>query len=439
MPSYSASGSINSGLYNFFVDGVGITHDVGADLAVESNLTVLQFIFEPAVSSLTADSDFVKYADADLSSDGAFVFGVIFEGDIVESQNFTSEFSVDATGVRISEGVASLVNSPLRSRFAINIQDVQQIFSYTVDADATFTQIAYPFTTFVDADAGLTATFASLTEPTVVENANQNTFAATATLDVVEEFIDGTTRKFTNNQIGVIASNRARIVDWVEIYPNFQDPDLPNATTQDLLDVIDNTATASDFQWPMQPVYRFNSSARDLDLVDYRGNTFNYKGKNVLFNLPSFNYDYIFNKKTMKVSLNGLLLHFQYAGVLERLNGARIVMGKAVFESSNTTQGVSSAVAGEQLSMTMTQVDNAVLLMRGVVNSVIFSGNSSDNQTVMEISHGFYEFDKTVGVQPNRANYSAYLQRTGYNDPNLATSRMGVEVTDNVLWGLTRA
>lgn len=423
---------------SFDVTGVGVTIFAEADLTVSSDLHVRSFNLNSQFDLVDGIGQ-VFAADADLFVDSSIVATNVFEGDIVEPQTFTATTAMDVSGTRILEGVASLVNNPLRSENTLIVNDEGIIYSYTVAFDTSFAIDARPFTNFVDADATLTVNSFNLTSSIVVEDADQNTLTATATLFVFDEFIDGTTRKFTNNQLSAIVSNRARVVDWIEIYPNFQDPTLPNATTQDILDVLANTAVASDFQWPMQPVYRFNSGARDLDMVDYTGNTFNYKGKNVMFTLPSFNYDSVFNKKTMKVSLNGLLLHFQYAAALERLNGARIVLGKAVFASSNTTNGVSSAVSGERLNMDMNQVDGAVLLMRGIINNVIIAGNSTNNELVLEISHGFYDFDKNNGVQPNTANYQDYLEKTGFNDPTVSTSRMGATVKDNVLWGLTRA
>lgn len=409
--------------------GIGDLITANATLTSSFGQTVRQF---ELFSNFAITSAVEVGATADLNSAMNFVFGVVFSGDIVEPQNFTSSFGIAADPERIRNAEASFIRSPLSARFELTTSSVQNIYGYAVTLEPEFAINARPFTNFVDATVAATGVFGSFVYANLAQPFTASA-AIVSDLSCDALFVDGTTRKFTEAQLEVINDNRAMVVDFVEIYPAFADPDLPY--WDDESDVGD----ANDYQWPLNVVYRWNSSGRDLAVDTYDGASRFYKGKNVMMTLPAVEFNNLFNKKTTKISINGLLGFFQSAAHLGYFDGATVVFGKIVYDTANTTAGVDAWASGERISMDYRQVGRAVLLVRGLVNNIIFAGDGSTQSIQLEVSHGLYDFDQQRSLQVNTGSYKNYLNRTGFEDPTVGSSRMGIDILQNVNWGLTKA
>jgi hypothetical protein len=258
------------------------------------------------------------------------------------------------------------------------------------------------------------------------------TTVTTAGLSAVIQFIDGTTRKFTTNQLTQIQQNTAVIVDFVEIYPVFSNPSLQ------YWDGEENVDDPRDYQPPLSVAYRWNSSGRDLTMLNYLGESRFYKGKNVMMNLPTIEYNNIFNKKTTKITINGLLGFFQSTAHVKYFDGATVVFGKAVYSTTNSVFAPMVTHSGQLLNLESVQIDTGVLLQQGLVNNIIFAGDGFTQSIEFEVSHGLYDYDQSRMLQTNKNSYRSYLDRTGLAD-DASGSRMGYNILEQIQWGLTRA
>jgi hypothetical protein len=408
----------------------GIGSLLSADATLSSNFGTVLRQFE-LTSSFAVTSAVVVSTTATLSNTMQFVLGTVFSGDIVEPQNFVSSFAVNAANIRVRDAEASFIRSPLRAVFQLTASPIQILADYTVALNSTATINARPFTNFVDADATVTANAGVFATAELAQPLSATT-VTTAGLSAVIQFIDGTTRKFTTNQLTQIQQNTAVIVDFVEIYPVFSNPSLQ------YWDGEENVDDPRDYQPPLSVAYRWNSSGRDLTMLNYLGESRFYKGKNVMMNLPTIEYNNIFNKKTTKITINGLLGFFQSTAHVKYFDGATVVFGKAVYSTTNSVFAPMVTHSGQLLNLESVQIDTGVLLQQGLVNNIIFAGDGFTQSIEFEVSHGLYDYDQSRMLQTNKNSYRSYLDRTGLAD-DASGSRMGYNILEQIQWGLTRA
>jgi len=416
---------------NAGIVGVDFTFDVvseSAGLTSTTNLTaeadVLRNVYQTLVGQTSFNNNDIQ-VNADLTDSktvtfvGTFPLGIrhpsssslssefsieatnVFEGDIIQQFDMVSSFGITAAPVRIKSASKTLTGVFSKT------QTPNLISSTDSSIDVVFNQTAYPFGLFVDTDP---TTLVSRATSTVATDLFEGVFVnLTNKFNLTDgtEFIEGTNRKFTTAQISAITSNSTQIVDFVEIILNYEDIDLLVGE-----------------QIRIPPVLRWNSSGRDLNIIDYKNNNNHYKGKNVLMRLPSFEYNGMFTKKTVKIEINGLLRYFNQAMILGYLNYAPITMGKAVF---NYDLG------------TVTQIGSAVLLQRGHINSFTLSGSTDQQSTTIEVDSGFYNYDRRVATRTNSASYNDYLSRASefhgisYIEPN--KDDVGQRILDKITWG----
>lgn len=335
----------------------------------------------------------------------------VYAGDLISGFLMQKSFAMSVT-VNHIESVDATLNNRFR---ALPFPQVSAVRSIDQTLVADFAQRAYPYGIFYEGEASLGVQSTVDSEIDKLTGLIDN-FRMTFGIRDDSEFVDGQVRKFTDDQLWFITNNQSYIVDLVEVYINYADTQLPVYNSGD-----DPDAT----QWPLSPVYRWNSSGRDLDIIDYKGNTHNYKGKNVMMSLPAISYNGLFNKSTVKIQLNGLLGFFQKAITLGYLDYAKVVLGKAVygtFDSDNPSLiGVTS------------QIDTSVVLLRGNVNNFVLSNNQSQQEITMEVTHGFYDYDLVNTVRTNSGNYRKYLEKINQSDVD--DYKLGTSITEKIYWG----
>lgn len=373
-----------------------------ATLTSSFNTTLRQFQLVSNVG-MSVDAEVIRNADSTLQNNFNIIFGHIFEGDIINQFDMSSSFGITATADKLREGQSSL-----QSKF-IQPQTDSNIVAYVHSNLPGVLSIpkALPFGVIVDTDPTTLVGRATV-------NANTDLFEGVFVnmpmpfvLTDGTELVEGTNRKFTTAQLTAIAGNSTQIVDFVEIITNYRNPDL------ELEDQV-----------RVPPVLRWNSSGRDLDIIDYKGNSNHYKGKNVLMRLPSFEYNGMFTKKTLKIEINGLLRYFNQAMILGYLDYAPVTMGKAIFDYDHGT---------------VTQIDNAVLLLRGHVNSFTLSGTPDQQSTTIEVDSGFYDYDRRVATRANSESYENHMKRLGEmissDVTDISPDLVGNNITQSVTWG----
>lgn len=410
MATYTVNGSINNGAFNFYVDVVGVTYDLEANLITKfvqtcPYLTVdyvnPNIVNDNIVSDITAVAGRIHSAESSLSSEFSISATNVFEGDIIQQFDMSASFGMTATPTKIIPSAGDLTTAFSQSQTATLISSVNSDLTASLNIP-----LSLPFGLFVDASTTLTTSIDSTVNADRFEGGFGD-FVSRFVLTEESERIEGTNRKFTTAQLNAISSNSTQIVDFVEIIVRYKD------ITLELADQV-----------PLPPVLRWNSSGRDLAFLDYKGNVHHYKGKNILMRLPSVEYNGMFTKKTVKIEINGLLRYFNTAMQLGYLDYAPVTMGKAIF---NYDLG------------TLSQVGDAVLLMRGHVNSFTLGGTPDKQSTTIEIDSGFYNYDRRVSTRANSVSYQNHLDRLSEwtqlevydNDIN----QLGEKILPSVQWG----
>lgn len=386
---------------NLTLSGFGTLHDAEVSLVSKFSADLRQFALVSTFVQ-TNVSEVTSNVTKNLSSEFSIAATNIFTGKIIPQFDMIATFGITATPTKIQPGAADLINTFVQPDATVNL-----VSSVNLDLTSSLSiPLSLPFGLFVDGDATLTTTVNATTNADRFEGVFVDMVSRFVT-DMDTDYVEGTNRKFTAEQITAITSNQAQVVDFVEIIVNYQDIDL----------LVDS-------QVPIPPILRWNSSGRDLNIRDYKGNVHNYKGKNVLMRLPSIEYNGMFTKKTVKIEINGLLRYFNTAMQLGYLDYAPVTMGKVIYDYD---QG------------TVSQVDDAVLLMRGHVNSFTLNGSPDKQSTTIEIDSGFYDYDRRVATRANSDSYTRHLERlrdatyTNITDSDIGA--VGSKILKSVTWG----